>query len=135
MNWFLARAVGMSHPHGFPSALHCAPAVLFQQCGLELRAEPTAVALHEMGAELVLMRREHIEAARKLVIVDLLPRDAGQILHRAVRIPAFRGTQLRTLPANPSHPPGGSRERFLRQGATCGTWAGAKLQTWTGASR
>ena len=56
-----------------------------------------------MSAELVLMRREHVQAAIKPVVTDLLPRDPEQILHRTVRIPALCDAQLRVLPAKARH--------------------------------
>ena len=58
--------------------------------------EPIAIPLHEMRAEPVLVRREHVESAVEPVVIDLGKRDAREVFERRPFIPMLGDGQLRT---------------------------------------
>jgi len=61
--------------------------------------EPIAIALHEMRAKPVLVRREHVESAVEPVVVDLRKWDAREVFERRPFIPVLGDGQLRALRA------------------------------------
>jgi hypothetical protein len=66
---------------------------------LEAHAEPVTVTRQQMGAELFLVRHQHVQSAVEPVVVDLRPACAQQVLQRRAPIPALRHTQFTQLPA------------------------------------
>ena len=80
----------MARPLAPPRRLNPGPK-LIRTRGIEVGGRASrAVALDEVRAEFVLVRREHGHAEVEPVVVHLLPRDAGQIPF-GLRMPASVG--------------------------------------------
>ena len=70
---------------------------------LKLHPKPILVAFQQMGAELILVRVQHVQSAVEPGVIDVAERHAQQIFQRTIGIPALRHFELAALATEPGH--------------------------------